>query len=120
LPGADDEIDIGRPLPDKFLILLGHAADDADDLAGILPLERGHPAHGGVRLLLGQFPHGTGVEEQHIGLGRFIRQAVALLLEGRHDQLAVQHVHLAADGFDVHFLRVAHDRGSVVNTGPKG
>ena len=32
LAGADDQVDVRRPLEDQLLVLLGHAAEHADDL----------------------------------------------------------------------------------------
>ena len=39
LAGADDEIDMRGPAEDGCLVLLGHAADDADNQIGLLLLD---------------------------------------------------------------------------------
>ncbi len=66
---------------------------------------RGDAAEVGVDLLLGVLADRAGVEQDHVGVGGGVGQDVALPLERADDQLAVEHVHLAADGLDVDLLR---------------
>ena len=49
LAGADDQIDVRRPLEDELLILLGHAADDADDLVRVAAAWRSSAGPGRCR-----------------------------------------------------------------------
>ena len=101
LAGADDQIDIGGPAEDELLVLLGHAAHDADDLFGVLLLEGPQAAEGGVGFVFGLFADGAGVEEDDVGRVELAGQLVTALAQVGDDHLAVQHVHLAADGFEI-------------------
>ena len=57
-----------------------------------------------IDLVFGMLPHATGVKQNGVGLLRAIDQFVTLLAQTGHDQLAVEHVHLAADSFDIELL----------------
>ena len=70
-------------------------------LSGLSRLGVLQPAQGAVDLVLGMLPDAARVEQDRVGLGGRRRQLVAVLAQAGHDQLAVEHVHLAADGFDV-------------------
>src|SRR5207245_946462 len=65
-----------------------------------------------VDLVFGVLPHTARVEKDDIGFSRLVNQLVTLAAQSSHDQLAVEDVHLAADGFDVQLL--GHD-GSVAS-----
>src|SRR5436309_15745366 len=52
----------------------------------------------------------TGVEEDKVGIADILGERVALPAQRPDDELAVEHVHLATDGFDVKLLR--HCAGS--------
>src|SRR5438132_14380376 len=67
-------------------------------------LVRAQPAQRAVNLFLGVLPHAAGVEQDDVGLRRLVDYLVALAAQASHDQLAVEHVHLAADRFDVQLL----------------
>ena len=67
---------------------------------------RAQAAEGGVDLLLGVLADGAGVEQDDVGGGRLVDEFVALAAEAADDELAVEHVHLAADGFDEEGLGV--------------
>ena len=97
----------GARLEDQLLVLLGHAAEDADDLVGMAALVAAQPAQGAVDLVLGVLADGAGVERITSASVGSCGQLVALAAQAADDQLAVEHVHLAADGFDVEFL--GHD-----------
>ncbi len=58
------------------------------------------PPQSAVDFVFGMLPHAAGIEQNGVGFGGRIDQFVTLLAERRHDQLAIEHVHLAADGFD--------------------
>ena len=60
----------GARLADQLLVLLGHAAEDADDLVGMALLVAAQPAEGAVDLVLGVLADAAGVEEDHVGVGR--------------------------------------------------
>ncbi len=105
LPRTDDQIDVRRTIEDQPLVLLGHAAQDADDLFGMTLLVAPELAQGAVDLVLGVLPHAAGIEQDRVGLLDGIDQLVAVLPEAGHDHFAVQHIHLAADGLDVEVMR---------------
>ena len=67
---------------------------------GCLRFERFQPAERTVSLVLGLLADAAGVEQDHVGLVEVGGQLVALPAQAGHDHLAVEHVHLAADGFD--------------------
>ena len=71
------------------------------------------PAEGAVDFVLGVLADAARVEEDHVGVGGLVRQLVALAAQGADDQLAVEHVHLAADRFDVEFS--AHDPSDLLD-----
>ena len=100
LPGADDEVDPRGPGANQLLIFLGHAAEDADDQAGAGLLLLPHPTEGRPDLVFGMLADAAGVVEDGIGLGRARRQLPSLAAQRRHDKLAVEDVHLAANGLD--------------------
>src|SRR5262249_36319996 len=97
-------IDMRRPFADEFLVLLRHAPEDADDLLRVSPLVVLERPEGAIDLVLRMLPDAAGVEEDHIRLlgirGEFEPRAA----QTPDDQLAIEHVHLAADGFDVEFF----------------
>ena len=74
-------------------------------VSGLRRLSGRDAAEGGVDLLLGVLADGAGVEEEDVGVGGGVGEVVALPAERADDELAVEHVHLAADGFDVDLLR---------------
>ena len=86
---------------DRRLVLLGHAAQHAQDLFRAGGLPRLQPAQGAVNLVFGVLADAARVEEDGVGLARIVDQFVARLQQPGGHQLAVQHVHLAADRFDV-------------------
>ena len=94
----------GRALADDLLVLLGHAAENADHLLGIFLLMPDEAAESGIDLLLGMFADAARVEQNDVGVDRLVDQFVALPAQTADDELAIEHVHLAADGFDVEFL----------------
>ena len=114
LAGPGDHVDVRRPLQDEPLILLGHAAQDADRQLGLERLEGPDPPQGAVDLVLGVLPDGAGVVEDRVRLRDVVGQLVPLVAELAHDQLAVEQVHLATDRLDVELLaggiRVGHRR----------
>ncbi len=59
------------------------------------------PAQRAVDLVFGMLANAARVEQNRVGVRRVGGQFVALLAKRGHHQLAVEHVHLATDGFDV-------------------
>src|SRR5205823_5105034 len=117
-----DEVHVRSPAADLLLVLLGHAAEDADDRVRVLALVPGEAAEGGIDLLLGVGPDGAGVEQDDVRGGRLVDEGVPLAVEAADDQLAVEHVHLAADGVDVKgFGLILHGgfRGTGYEPGPE-
>src|SRR5262249_21937110 len=111
LARAADDVHVRGPAADQLLVLLGHAAEYAEHLLGVPALVGAEPAEGAVDLVLGVLADAAGVEEDHVGLGGLVRQLIPLAAQRADDQLAVEHVHLAADRLDVQFLRHVFYRG---------
>ena len=102
LSRSDDHIDVRRPLEDRFLVLLCHASHDTDHLSRIAFLHLADLAERAVNLLLRIFANATGVVQNAISLLRRPDHRVAVPLQIGNHHLAVQNIHLAADGLDVH------------------
>ena len=100
LPRAHDEVDPRGPLADQFLILLGHAAEHAHDEVGPLLLLESDAAERRVDLVLGVLADAAGVVEDGVGLAATRRHLPTLPAQRGDNEFAVEHVHLAADGFD--------------------
>ena len=102
LARPDDQVNVSGAAEDQVLVLLRHAAQDADD--GFRPslFQRTQAAQGAIDLVFGMLPHAARVVEDGVGVARTIDQFVARLDKAGNDQFAVQHVHLAADSLDVH------------------
>src|SRR5262245_1261979 len=66
------------------------------------------PTQGAIDLVFGVLTDAAGVEEDGVGLLGRIDELVTLLAQRGHDELAIEHVHLTADGFNVEGLGV-HD-----------
>jgi hypothetical protein len=101
LSGADDEVDVRGFLKDQVLIFLGHAADDADDFGGAIAFAEFEASEGAVDFVFGVFTDAAGIEDDCVGLFGVVGELVAVAAQGGDYQFAVQHIHLAADGFDV-------------------
>ena len=100
LSRADDQIDPRGPPADEFLIFLGHTAQHPHDEAGPLLLLGTDPAKSGIDFVLGMLPDTAGVVEDGIGVGRRGSKLPSLPAQGGDDELAVEHIHLAADRFN--------------------
>ena len=74
---------------------------------GMLLFDVLQPAQGAVDLVLGVLADAARVEQDRVGPADAVDQLVAGLEQAGRDQLAVEHVHLAADGFDVEATRHA-------------
>ena len=70
-------------------------------VSGCCCFELLQPAQGAVDLVLGVLADAARVQQDRVGLAGAIDQLVARLKQLGGDQLAVEHVHLAADGLDV-------------------
>ncbi len=123
LSRADDHVDERRPLEDRRLILLGHAPEHADRDLGLRLLEPSDAAEGAVDLVLGVLADGAGVVEDRVGLVDVVGEGVSLAAQLGDDELAVQDVHLTADGLDVELLpgrRLRHRRKLLVRYRRRG
>ena len=98
--GAEDQVDVGRPLADAVLVLLGQAAGDHDLHAGLAVLHRLEVAEGAVELVVGVLPDAAGVEDDDVGLVEVGGGLHAVGLEQPGDPLRVVLVHLAPEGAD--------------------
>ena len=78
------------------MLLLGHAAADADHQAGVLLFELFQRTDIAEHPLLGVLTHGTGVEQDEVGVLDIVTQAVADILQNALDFLSVVDVLLAA------------------------
>ncbi len=108
LPGADDQVDVGSPLEDQLLVLLGHAAHYADHLLRPAFFAVPQTAQLAVDLVLRVLADAAGVEEDRVGFMDVAGELVTLPPQGGHNQLAVELVHLAADRLDVKLTIVVH------------
>jgi hypothetical protein len=54
-----------------------------------------------VDFVLGMLSDTARIEQNGVGIRRPSDDLIALFAQTGHDQLAIEHVHLAADGFDV-------------------
>ena len=75
---------------------MGHAAADADHQAGVLLFELFQRTDIAEHPLLGVLTHGTGVEQDEVGVLDIVTQAVADILQNALDFLSVVDVLLAA------------------------
>jgi hypothetical protein len=82
-------------------ISFGHAADHTDDEIRLRGLSLPQLAEARPHLLLGVLAHRAGVVDDDVGLLAIGDGFVALRAELAEDELAVEHVHLAAEGFEV-------------------
>ena len=104
LSWANDEVDVRSSLEDQLLVFLGHAAEHADDFVWVGFLGIFQPAQGAVDFVFGLCPHAASVEQNRIGVVRAVGQFVVVLAQAGHNELAIKHVHLATDRFDVKFF----------------
>ena len=95
------QIDVRGAIEDQLLILLGHAAHDTDDLVRACSLAEFQAAKLAVDLVLSVIAHAARVEQNRVRLFDVAGQRIALLAQRGNDQLAVEHIHLTADGLDV-------------------
>ena len=101
LARTDHQVHVRGPLKDLMLVLLSHAAQDADDRFRPLCFELPQPAQRTVDFVFGMLAHTTRIEQDRIGLAGAIDHLVTGLQQLGGNQLAVEHVHLAADRLDV-------------------
>lgn len=104
LSRAADDVHVRRPLVDQFLVLLRHAAENADNLAGMALLVAAEPTQGTINLVLGMLAHAARIEQNHVGVGCLVREHISLPAQRANDELAIEHVHLATDGIDEEFF----------------
>ena len=91
-------------MEDLPLVLLGHAAQHADNRVRPLLLEFFEPAQGTIDLVFGVLPHAARIQQDGVGLVGAIGRFVTRLQELGGHQFAVQNVHLAADRLDIESL----------------
>ena len=103
LAGADDQINIRGAFEDDALVVLRHAAEDANYRIRMFALGVFQPAEGAVDLVFRVLADATCIEKYRVGVVRIVRQLVTVFAQAGDDELAVEFVHLAADGFDVQF-----------------
>ena len=79
---AEHKIDVGVALAQLFhhMLLVSHAAAQADDKAALFLLETLQRAHVSEHALLGVLTHGAGVEQDEVGVFDIVAQAVADIL----------------------------------------
>ena len=95
---AEHQIHIGVALAQLFhnVFLVGHAAAQSDDEAGLFFLKALQRAHVAEHPLLGVLTHGAGVEQDQVGILGLIAQAVADIHQHAFNALAVVDVLLTA------------------------
>ena len=91
---------------DQLLIFLSHAAHDADDQVLAVSLLKFDASELAVNLVFGVFTDAARVEQNRVGSLDVVGKFELLLAQSRDNQLAVQHVHLAANGLDVELFVV--------------
>ena len=99
---TEDQIHIGVALAQLFhdVLLVGHAAAQADHQTGLFLLETLQRTHVAEHTLLGVFADGAGVEKDQIGVFGLVAQAVADVHQHTLDPLAVVDVLLTAIAVD--------------------
>ncbi len=106
--GAAEDVNV-RVFPENVdAVALGHAADDADDQVRIVGFAFPQLAQARPDLLLGMFANRAGVIKNDIGLVAIVHGLITVSAKLPQNQLAVEHVHLAAEGFQVELA--AHGR----------
>ena len=90
------------------LVFLSHAAHDTNDFVGVGLLFLFEPSQSAVGLVFCLLPNAAGVEQDGVGLARGVGQFVTALTQAGDNHFTVQHVHLAADGFDVQTVGCFH------------
>ncbi len=101
VPRSAEQIDVGGFGLDPVVVTLGHAADDADDHAGAAVLDFGHLAEAAVNLVLGVLADAARVEQDTDRLPDILGRLVTHNRQLPEDQLAVEHVHLTAESFEI-------------------
>src|SRR5699024_1916481 len=90
-----------------------HASADGDLQAGMVLLDLRELAEVAVESVVGVLAHGTGVEDDDVGLVVAVRLNVAGIVEESGESLGVVHVHLTSVGLDLVAARcgLGHRRG---------
>ena len=91
------------------MVFLSHAPHDADDFLRVLFFDFPQPAQRTVSFVLGLFAHRASVQQNRVGAIDILGKLTALAAKVGNDHLAVEHIHLAADGFDVQFVHGGAD-----------
>ncbi len=81
-----------------------HTAHNAHNDPGTGLFLLGEDVYATVDALLGIVAHRTGVGQDDIGLGHFLRAGIAFSGQDRENDFRVIHVHLASVCFDIDFL----------------
>ena len=116
LSRSDHDIHERCSLENQALILLSHTAHDSDYFFRVAFLDGSHAAQSTVGFVFGLFADAARVEQNRIRVLGRIRDLVSLTAQAGHDHFAVQHIHLAANGFDVQQFgfggidRFSHDK----------
>ena len=95
-----NEIDARGAAEDLMLVFLCHAAEHADDQLRPLLLEFLEPAQQAVDFVFGMLADAARIQQDHVGPLHRIGLLMPRPLQLGGDQLAVEDVHLAADGLD--------------------
>ena len=91
------------------MVFLSHAPHHADDFLWVLFFDFPQPAQRTVGFVFGLFAHGASVQQDRISAIDIFGKLIALTAKVGNDHLAVEHIHLAADGFDVQFVHGGAD-----------
>ena len=98
---SHDDVNKRSLLKNQILILLGHAAHHANDLLRPIAFAEFKSSQSAINLVLGMFTHAARVEQNRICFFGIIRQLISILAQCGDNEFAVQHVHLAADCFNI-------------------
>jgi hypothetical protein len=101
LPGAAQDVHVREAGEEVRPVALGHAPDDADHQVRLGHLAQPELAEAAPHLLLGVLADGARVVDHDVGRVAIIDRFVALGAKLAENELGVQDVHLAAEGFEV-------------------
>src|SRR5438105_2193797 len=104
LAGTAEDVHVRKAREDAGAFALGHAADDADDEIWAKFFDPAKLSKARPDLLLGMLANRARVVHHDVRVVALVDGLVSLCAKLPQNQLAVEHVHLAAKGFEVQLL----------------
>ena len=105
-PRAAEKIDLREPTQHVQPVSFRHAAEDADDEILAVSFSHACESEAAVGLVFRVLSNAARVVEQDLGFRRIVRKSIPERLHMAFHELAVELVHLASEGFEVHRLHV--------------